>query len=145
MTISATASPIPQPNGQFPFIDIKTGSLSEHGNQLLNAWYNFIVGMNRITPCNASGTNVISLAPLDASPLITAYVDYEIYSFVAANTTSGSVTMTVVPRKGTLATLKAYISDGATQANTGDIVAGSLYLAIYNKALDAAAGGFVVK
>ncbi len=145
MTISATASPIPRPNGQFPFIDIKTGSLSEHGNQLLNAWYNFIVGMNRITPCNATGTNVIALAPLDASPLITGYRDYEIYSFVAANTTSGSVTMTVAPRTGTLATLKAYISDGATQANTGDIVAGSLYLAIFNAALDGGNGAFVIK
>jgi hypothetical protein len=145
MTITAPASPIPRPNSQFPFIDIKTGSLSEHGNQLLSAWYNFIVGMNRTTPCNATGTNVISLTPLDASPLISAYVDYEIYSFVAANTTSGAVTMTVVPKSGTLATLKAYVGDGATQANTGDIVAGSLYLAIYNAALDSAAGGFVIK
>jgi hypothetical protein len=145
MTITAIPSPIPRPNSQFPFIDVKTGSLSEHGNQLLTAWYNFIVGMNRITPCNASGTNVISLTPLDASPLITAYVDDEIYSFVAANTSSGAVTMTVVPRTGTLATLKAYVGNGATQANTGDIVAGSQYFAIYNAALDAAAGGFVIK
>jgi hypothetical protein len=145
MTITAPASPIPRPNSQLPFVDIKTGSLSEHGSQLMNAWYNFIVGMNRITPCNATGTNVVTLTPLDASPLISSYVDYEIYSFVAANTSSGAVTMTIVPRSGTLATLKAYISDGATQANTGDIVAGSLYLAIYNAALDSAAGGFVVK
>jgi hypothetical protein len=145
MTITAIPSPIPRPNSQFPFIDINTGSLSEHGNQLLSAWYNFIVGMNRTTPCNASGTNVISLTPLDASPLITAYVDYEIYSFVAANTSSGSVTMTVVPRSGTLATLKAYVTAGAVQAGSGDIVAGSLYLAIYNAALDTGAGGFVIK
>jgi hypothetical protein len=107
MTITAIPSPIPRPNSQFPFIDVKT--------------------------------------PLDASPLITAYVDYEIYSFVAANTSSGAVTMTVVPRTGTLATLKAYVGNGATQANTGDIVAGSQYFAIYNAALDAAAGGFVIK
>jgi len=145
MTITAPASPIPRPNSQFPFIDPTTGVLSEHGNQLLSAWYNFMVGMNRTAPCNATGTNVITLTPLDASPLIKAYADYEIYSFVAANTTTGAVTMTVVPRDGTLATLKAYISDGATQANTGDIVAGSLYLAIYNAALDSAAGGFVIK
>jgi hypothetical protein len=145
MTITAPASPIPRPNSQFPFVDLKTGYLSEHGNQLLSAWYNFIVGMNRTTPCNATGTNVISLTPLDASPLITAYVDYEIYSFVAANTSSGAVTMTVVPRSGTLATLKAYKTSGAAQAGSGDIVAGSLYLAIYNAALDSAAGGFVIK
>jgi len=145
MTITAPASPIPRPNSQLPFVDVKTGSLSEHGSQLMNAWYNFIVGMNRITPCNASGTNVITLTPLDASPLISSYVDYEIYSFVAANTTNGFVTMTVVPRSGTLATLKAYIANGTTQANVNDIEAGLLYLAIYNAALDSAAGGFVLK
>lgn len=145
MTITATASPIPRPNSQLPFVDINTGSLTEHGTQLLSAWYNFIVGMNRITPCNASGTNVIALTPLDASPLISGYVDYEIYSFVAANTSSGTVTMTVVPRSGTLSTLKAYKTSGAAQAGSGDIVAGSLYLAIYNAALDTAAGGFIIK
>lgn len=147
MTIStaATGTPIQRPNASVPFIDVTTGILSEHGTQLLNAYYNFIVGMNRVTPCNASGTNVITLTPLTASPLIEKYVDFEIYSFVAANTTNGAVTMTVVPKNGVLTTLKAYKSSGATQANTGDIVAGSLYLAIYNDALDTAAGGFVIK
>ncbi|MFB6449251.1 hypothetical protein [Bradyrhizobium tunisiense] len=147
MTIStaATATPISKLNGLFPFIDVKTGCLTDHGIQVFNQWYNFIVGMNRITPCNASGTNVITLTPLDATPLIEKYTDYEVYSFVAANTTTGAATMTVVPRDGTLATLKAYKTNGATQANTGDIVAGSLYLAIYNDALDSGAGGFVIK
>jgi hypothetical protein len=101
--------------------------------------------MNRITPCNATGKNVITLTPLDASPLIEKYVDYEVYSFVAEQTSDGSVTMTVVPRDGALATLKAYKTNGAAQAGAGDIVAGSLYLAIYNDALDTAAGGFVIK
>lgn len=147
MTIStaATATPISKPNGVFPFVDLQTGCLSEHGLRIMSQYYNFIVGMNRITPCNASGTNVITLTPLDASPLITAYDDFEIFSFVAANTSSGVVTMTVVPRDGTLSTLKAYKTNGAAQATTGDIVAGSLYLAIYNDALDSAAGGFVIK
>jgi hypothetical protein len=45
--------------------------------------------MNRITPCNASGTNVITLTPLDAAPLIEKYADYEVFSFVAANTSTG--------------------------------------------------------
>lgn len=147
MTIStaATATPISKPNGVFQFVDLQTGCLTEHGLQIMNQYYNFIVGMNRITPCNASGTNVITLAPLAASPLIEDYKDYEIFSFVAANTSSGSVTATVVPKKGALATIKVYKTNGAAQAGAGDVVAGSLYLAIYNDALDSGAGGLVIK
>lgn len=147
MSISTAAkiSPLPKPNGVFAFVDLQTGNLTEHGLQVLNAYYNYIVGMNRITPCDASGTNVITLVPMTASPLIEKYVDYEVYSFVAANTSSGSVTMTVTPRSGTLATLKAYKTNGTAQAGSGDVVSGSLYLAIYNDALDSGAGGFVLK
>jgi hypothetical protein len=85
------------------------------------------------------------LTPLTAPPLIEKYVDYEIFAFVAANGSTGSVTMTVVPRKGTLATLKAYKTNGSAQAGNTDIVAGSLYFAIYNDALDSGSGGFVIK
>lgn len=147
MSIStdATAAPISKPNGMFPFVDIQTGCLTEHGLKIFNQYYNFIVGMNRITPCNATGTNVITLTPLDASPLIEGYKDYEIFAFVAANTSSGSVTGTVVPKKGALATVKVYKTNGSAQAGTGDVVAGSTYLAIYNDALDSGAGGLVIK
>lgn len=145
ISTAATATPISKPNGLFPFVDVKTGSLTDHGLQLLTQYYDFIVGMNRTTPCNATGTNVVTLTPLTAAPLIEKYADYEVFSFVAANTSSGAVTMTVVPRKGTLATLKAYTTNGAAQAGAGDVVAGSLYLAIYNDALDSGAGGFVLK
>lgn len=145
ISTAATASPLSKPTTFFPFVDPQTGNLSDHGLQLLNQWYNFIVGMNRLTPCNASGTNVITLTPLSSSPLISGYVDYEVYTFVAVNGSTGSVTMTVVPQTGALATLKAYKTNGAAQAGNTDIVAGSLYFAIYNDALDSGAGGFVVK
>lgn len=147
MTISAaaTATPIPKPNSAFPFVDVKTGLLSEHGNLLLSAWYNFIVGMNRVTPCNATGTNVITLTPLDAAPIIEKYTDFEIYGFTAAATSTGTVTATVVPKTGTLATLKVYKTDGAAQATTGDIVSGSFYWLIYVDSLDGGNGGFVLK
>ena len=145
ISTAATGAPLSKPNGLFPMVDVKTGCLSDHGLQLLNEWYNFIVGMNRLTPCNASGKNLITLTPLTASPLITGYVDYEIYSFVAAQTSDGSVTGTVVPASGTLATIKFYKTSGAAQAGAGDVVSGSLYLGIYNDALDSGAGGFVIK
>jgi hypothetical protein len=147
MTISsaATGTPIPKPNQQFEFVDPKTGYLSNHGNQLLSAWYNFIVGMNRITPCNATGTNTITLTPLTASPLIEKYVDYEIYAFTAENDASNLVSATVTPKSGTLATLKVYKSDSTTRAGTTDIIAGSFYLLIYVDSLDSGNGAFVLK
>lgn len=145
ISAAATASPINKPLGNIPVTDPKTGNFSDHGLQLFTQWYNFIVGMNRLTPCNASGSNVITLTPLAASPLISAYADYEIYSFVAAATSTGTVTATVVPETGTLATVKVFKTNGSAQATTGDIVSGSLYFAIYNDALDSGNGGFVVK
>ncbi len=147
MTIStaATASPIHKLLGQMQIVDTSTGLLTDYGVQTFNEWYNFIVGMNRITPCNATGKNLITLTPLTASPLINNYVDYEVYSFVAEQTSDGSVTATVVPRTGTLATIKVFKTGGAAQAGAGDVVAASLYLAIYNDALDSGAGGLVLK
>jgi len=107
MTISTagTISPLSRINGEVPFVDITTGKLTEYGVQTLNGWYNHFNGMNRVIPCNASGQNLITLTPLTASPLIDKYNDYEVFAFVAADTSTGSVTATVVPRKGTLATL----------------------------------------
>lgn len=145
ITAAATASPINKPVGIFPFVDKETGNLSDHGLQLLNQWYNFIVGMNRLTPCNASGTNVVTLTPLAASPLISGYADYEVYSFVAAATSTGNVTMTVVPANGVLATLKAFKTNGAAQATTGDVVLGSHYTATFVDSLDSGNGGFVIR
>lgn len=148
MTISAaaTATPIPKPDSGSQFVNPATGTLSEHGIQLLNRWYNFIVGMNRMTPCNAStAANVITLTPLEASPMNEGYRDFEVFGFVADAGTTGAVTMTVVPRKGTLATLKAYKTNGASQAGNGDVVSGSFYLAIFSDHLDGGAGGFVLK
>lgn len=147
MTIStaATPTPISKPNGVFPVVDIKTGCLTEHGIQLMSQYHNFIVGMNRVIPCNASGTNSIFLTPLDASPLVEKYNDHEVFIFAAADTSTLAVTITLVTPKGNLATVKAYVSGGAAQAATGDVLANMLYLAIYNDALDGGAGGFVLK
>lgn len=145
ISTAATGTPINKPNGTFPFVDMTTGNLTSGGLQFLNQWYNFIVGMNRITPCNASGTNVITLTPLAASPLITGYVDYEIYSFVGAVTSTGPVTGTVVPATGTLPTIKFFKTNGAAQADSGDVVAGSHYLGVFVDSLDSGNGGIVIR
>lgn len=146
MTIPAAAigSPIAKPNGTVAFVDDK-GVLTQSGLQLLSEYRDFIVGMNRVTPCNASGKNLITLTPLTASPLIEKYVDYEIFTFRAAQTSDGSVTATVVPKKGALATVKVYKTNGTAQAGSGDVVADAVYMAIYAEHLDSGAGGLVLK
>lgn len=141
---AAKATPLPNPNGVAAFVDLTTGALSEHGLQVLSAFRNFVVGMNRVIPCSASGTNVITLTPNDSSPLIEKYLDHDIFVFVAAATSTGAVTATVVPRDGTLATLNVYITGGAIQAGVGDVVVNRLYLAIYHSQI-IAGGGFILK
>lgn len=147
MTIpaAARATPLPRADRGRPFIDGDTGGLTQHGGKVLTAYREHVVGSNRITPCSASGTNVVTLTPNDDAPIIEKYVDYEFFPFVAANNSTGAVTMTVVPRKGTLATLKAYKTNGSAQAGAGDITAGLLYIAVYVDSLDAGTGAFVLK
>ena len=147
MTIPAEAkvTPLPKPDSLAQFIEPASGSLTSHGLQLLAKFRDYVNGGNRVIPCSASGTNVITLTPNDATPFLEKYVDHEIFVFVAASTSTGTVTATVVPKTGTLSTLKVYVSGGSTQANAGDVVSGRLYLAIYNSALDGGSGGLVLK
>lgn len=142
---AAVATPISKPNSAAAFVDLQTGALTQHGLTLLSQWHARMVGTSRLIPCEATGKNVISLTPLSPSPLIEKYQAFDCFVFVAAQTSDGSVTATVVPKSGTLATIKAYVTGGSAQAGAGDVVAGSLYLAVYNDALDTAAGGMVLK
>ena len=147
MTISTAASPapLPKPTTQGQFIDPNTGGLSQYGEVFLNLIISRINGGNRVIPTNATGTNVITLTPLDASPLLDKYNDFDTFGFVAENNTTGSVTMTVVPKTGTLSTLKAYVDNGGTQAGSGDLTAGRQYFATFCDSLDSAVGGFVIR
>lgn len=142
---AAKGTPLPKPDGLAQLVDLTTGALSPHGLQLMSAFRAYMVGGNRITPCSASGTDFIILQPNTAFPILEKYIDYEVFAFTAANTSTGSVTATVVPVKGALATLKVYKTNGAAQAGAGDVVANSVYLLVYADHLDAGAGGMVLK
>lgn len=148
MTIAAASQQKPLPfldQGQ-AIVDPKTGLPTNYFMQLMQAWRGNANGCARIVPCNASGTNLITLTPTHpVAPVLDRYRDFDVYAFVAAATSTGSVTATVVPASGTLATLKAYKSGGAAQAGSGDVVKDSLYLAIFNDALDSGNGGLVLK
>ncbi len=152
MTIPAAAQiePLTTPSLRVPLVDPETGSLTQNGWQTLQAVFGFVSGTNRIMPCNATGTNTITLTMATSSgptpwPLVQGYRDFDTYRAVAANTTSGNVSALVVTPQGTLATLNVYKASGATRATTGDVVAGSLYDFIYVDSLNANAGGFVLK
>lgn len=94
-----------------------------------------------IVNCAASGTNVITLTPSLSGYTGPAYANFVAYSFAAANTSSGSVTLKV----GALAALNVYKSDGTTQIGSGDIVSGQCYRVFYNAALNSAAGGWYLE
>lgn len=141
----AVGTPIPAAVAAFQFVDPATGLLTKHGVEVLNAWHKQHVGMGRIFPCDASGTNTITLTPINEQMLLEKYSVYDVFAFRAAANSTGSVTATVAPKTGTLSTLKVYKTDGAAQAGSGDIVADSVYMLVYAPHLDSDAGGFVLK
>lgn len=146
MTIPAASQvqSLLQPQQRNPLVD-DTGLLTNNGWQTLQGMFGFINGTNRIVPCVATGTNVITLTMLNVSPLVQGYYDFDTFRAVAANTTTGTVTALVATPQGNLATLKVFKSNGAAQATTGDIVSGLLYDFTYVDSLDSAAGGFVLR
>lgn len=147
MTIAAAAyvPPLPAPDFSVALIDTKTGNLTINGYQLIAGLVNFVTASNRIIPCNASGTNVITLTMLITSPLVKQYADFDTFRTVAASTTTGLVTALVVTPQGNLGTINVYKANGAAQATTGDITAGLLYDFTFVDSLNSGAGGFVVR
>ncbi len=111
----------------------------------------YVNGAGRIFACSATGTNVITLTPNGhgdedgTSPTLEGYCFGDAFVFWAENNSTGAVTATVVPKTGTLATIKAYKTNGAAQAGSGDVVANSLYVAWFNPMLDSGNGGLVLK
>jgi len=148
MTISEAAKPKPiaRADSDIPFIDPDTGLLTPEGLLVIQSMRVRYDGASRLIACNASTTtNVITLTPVVPRPLLEGYRAFDTFVFVADATSDGTLTATVVPETGSLATLKVYKDNGATQATTGDVVSGSLYHATFSDHLDTAAGGLVLK
>lgn len=113
---------------------------------------NYIVGSGRIIPCSAStSSNHITLTPNGhgdedgEAPLIEGYRFGDVYLFVADASSTNSVTAALVPKSGTLDTLKVYINGGASQAGNGDVTANRVYIGVYAYNLDSNAGGIVIR
>jgi len=152
MTIPASARPSTPSaaNRAINIVDPETGNLTSNGINVLSDMLNYYIGSSRVIPCEETGTNVLALTQLSISPLIKQYNDYDIYQFVAAATSTGLITANVTlvsgaVTQGTLATLKVFKTNGATQATVGDVVSGSQYELTYVNSLNGGLGGFVIR
>ena len=146
MTIPASAqdNPLLAPAQRISFVD-DNGILTNNGWQTLQGMYGFVNGTNRVVPCNASGTNVITLTMLSNSPLVHGYFDFDTFRAVAAATSTGSVTALVATPQGNLGTLKVFKTNGSAQAGAGDITIGLLYDFTFVDSLDSGNGAFVLR
>jgi hypothetical protein len=112
------------------------------GFQPFSLWDQSLADMGSlgIIPCTAAGTNAIVLTPTGTvfSPNVTTPNALQVFSFLAAASSTASVTLQV----GSTAALKLYRADGITQIGSGEIQSGWYYTAAYNSALNSGAGGF---
>ncbi len=148
---AARPSPVKPIDAKVSQIDQKTGLPSVNALGQQEGLRSYINGAGRIIPCSAStSTNVVTLTPNDASPLLEKYVFGDVFVFWADATTTGSVTAEVVANPGQagsapLAELKVYLDANGPQAGSGGVVSGALYQAFYVPTLDSNAGGFVLQ
>ena len=99
------------------------------------------VGALGSIPCTCSGTNALTLTPVANTPTVSAYTNLApVFGFIAANTSTGVMTANVAG----IGFVNLYKTHGGVQATTGDVVAGYVYYASFNQALNAGAGGLVL-
>lgn len=148
---AARPTPINSVDAKVAQVDPKTGLPSVSGLRQQDNLRRYVNGAGRIIPCSASTTsNVITLTPNDASPLLEKYVFGDVFVFWADATTSGAVTAKVVANPGQagsapLSTLKVYTAANGAQAGAGSVLSSGLYALFYVPTLDSSNGGFVAQ
>lgn len=85
------------------------------------------VGALTIIPCTASGTNAITLTPVTNAPSVSGYTAFQQFSFVAAATSTGAVTINI----NSIGAIPLNVI-GGTQAGAGQIVSGLFYVIALN-------------
>ena len=147
MAIPTEAQPTPIQALQLgqPLAD-KAGLASLTALRTLNQMRDYVVGAGRLIPCSAAlALNVLTLTPNDAAPSIEGYIFGDCYPFWSDADSTGTVTATLVPKSGALATLKVYKDNGLTQAGAGDVLTDAMYVAYFAPHLDGGIGGIVLK
>lgn len=118
----------------------RDGNPTRDAHTVIEEMWRQVVAGFVIVPCVATGTNALALTPRLHKEGGANYGTGMAWSFVAVNTSTGAVTAAV----GAQLAKKVYKDAGATQAGSGDLVDDSLYLLVYNAALDGGLGGFVL-
>lgn len=137
------------PNPNLQLVNPSTGILTTNGLQFLQQLWALVSNSSPIVPCSASHIgNKYLLTPLlttknqqGIGTPVNQYFDYQIWSFVAPATSTGTVSAQV----GSLPVWNVYKSSGSTPAGSGDVVSGDLYLLIAVNALNSGNGGLVLK
>lgn len=88
--------------------------------------------------CLASGTNIIALIPIGT--IVSSYSNYQQFGFVVPNTTTGLIEINV----NNVGNRNVYLSDGATQAGSGDFKAGMFVEVVFSSSFNSGAGGFQI-
>lgn len=112
------------------------------GNFPASNWddnWNAVAAMG-VVQCTATGTNTIALSPITNMPAIAAYTNQQLFNFVPAANTTGSVTVNV----SSVGAVNLYLPDGVTQAGSGDLSTAGVYTVEYLSALNSSAGGFII-
>lgn len=132
------------PNATYHFTE-KDGKLSNTGRQLLQQIRSATNGLTPIIPCtSALSNNVVTLTPFAVSPAVANYYDYFGFAFMGPTTSTGTLSMTVTPQTGLLATLPLYKGAGFVRAGANDIQENGFYIAHYSDALNSGNGGFTL-
>ena len=113
-------------------------SLTTASSQFLDANFAALGALTAI-PCSVSGVNALALSPVVNAPSVTQYMNYMPFVCDGTNNT-GPATAQV----GSLPALPIYKDSlvGPTALTGGEMVAGNIYVLIYDAALNTGNGGF---
>jgi len=140
------AHPLTPPSPRLQLVD-KSGLLSSPGLSQMQQIYKLLNGLVPTIACDCTGTNTLTLTPVNISPQVQRYVAFLGIAFVAADTSTGTVSayLSLPAPTGDLDTLPVYKDNGGTAAGAGDIVAGRFYLLYFVDSVNSGNGGFVLK
>jgi hypothetical protein len=121
-------------NAPFTFSTFPAGNFPAADWDAMWSFSNALVNI----ACAAVGTNSIALTPFATSPLVPAYQQLAKFTFVAAGSNTGPVTVSV----GSLPALALYAPGGAQVSTPNQITINSYYEIVYDATLNSGAGGF---
>jgi len=132
--------PIPPIPARERIVDKETGQFSFEARLSLERLWAWVAPGFVTIPCTATGTDVITLTPIQHKTWGQSGWSHLLpVSFVAANTSTGTVTMIL----GELTAVAVYVATAA--AGVGDVVADTPYIGIYCDATDALPARVVIK